>query len=403
MTLIDTGPSRAIVVPNTPMRDAATWRTSIAVPFTGQRVIVTSRLADLRAYWPGIASHGDAQHHVFQCAELLEIWLDTIGKARGVTPCFVAVLDERGSPLLLLPLCIERSRGVKVLRFIDGGVFDYNVPVLFPAFGEQNAAKFSSLWEQILRALPAFDLLHLEKMPDRILDRPNPMLLLGAGREAVSAHVRSCQVSEAGTPEPRQGRANRRKLKKLCELGSVEIVAADTAERYRAFFDAMVTHKERRFVETIVPGFAATPGKLAFYEQATQRLAGSGVVHLSALKVGDEIIASHWGLYFQNRLYQLMPGHAGEDWARYSPGRLLNNFLAAWSDERCAVMDFGIGDEPYKADYCDIDVPLYGLAVARTHIGAAHLQYQRLMEKMRATAIWQAVRPLKWKLKRAFR
>jgi CelD/BcsL family acetyltransferase involved in cellulose biosynthesis len=54
-----------------------------------------------------------------------------------------------------------------------------------------------------------------------------------------------------------------------------------------------------------------------------------------------------------------MPSHEDGEWRQYAPGRLLNEWLMEWSlDNGLKFFDFGIGDEPYKFDYCDVHVPL---------------------------------------------
>src|SRR5579872_2820370 len=96
-------------------------------------VRVTGTLAELADLWPRGTLPGAARLHAFQCAEVLQIWCETIGAARHTRPLFVAVSDEQGEAVMLLALGIERELGARVLRFLDGGVCDYTWPVLFPA------------------------------------------------------------------------------------------------------------------------------------------------------------------------------------------------------------------------------------------------------------------------------
>jgi CelD/BcsL family acetyltransferase involved in cellulose biosynthesis len=366
-------------------------------------ITVTSDLNDLANIWPRTGQMGEAHCHVFQRAELLQVWCDTVGKVRGTLPCFVAVHDTQERPLMLLPLGIERRLGVRILRFLDADVVDYNGPIVFPHTPDWDAAEFHALWQRICAALPAFDVALLQKMPHRVGDLPNPLMRLGALREPVSGH----QLSRAPTWKEQEARlphkaSTQRKGRQLAKLGAVSFEVAEQPDDGHAFLEAMIEQKARRFAETRVPGFEV-PGKLAFFREATRRLAPLGLIHLSAMKVGDAIVATHWGLLSDDRLYHLMPAYAGGAWTRYSPGRMLNDFLVQWSHERGLMVDFGIGDESYKLDYCDITVPLHGLAQPRTAAGHAYLQVLQGLERLRGTRVWQTLRPLKWMVKRALR
>jgi CelD/BcsL family acetyltransferase involved in cellulose biosynthesis len=103
--------------------------TRTSVPF---RIEVASSLEDFSAQWPTTADRGDARCYPFQCADILQVWCDTIGRANHVEPVFARIVSPEGDPLFLLPLGIEKSSGTRVLRFLDGGVSDYNAPVVYP-------------------------------------------------------------------------------------------------------------------------------------------------------------------------------------------------------------------------------------------------------------------------------
>jgi CelD/BcsL family acetyltransferase involved in cellulose biosynthesis len=325
------------------------------------RIAVSRSLRDFEAWWPRSGSPGDARCYAFQHADILDIWCDTIGEANRIKPVFVTVFGARGAPALLLPLGIQERNGVRVLRFMDGGVSDYNAPVVFPEASTWGPATAAALWAALRRALPPFDLAVLEKMPASVGDLTNPLCGL-----ATAPHLESCHVVKLEGPwesfEPghiRNRADSRRRRRKLDGLGTVRFVIATTPEQGREFAEAMMRMKRQRFIETKGYDVFTDPGYGAFYREATRRLGVDGLIQVSALLLDDKVLAAHWGYVAGDRFYYLMPAHESGDWRAYAPGRLLNEWLLKWAVESgLKYFDFGIGDEPYKFSYSDLDVPL---------------------------------------------
>jgi CelD/BcsL family acetyltransferase involved in cellulose biosynthesis len=125
------------------------------------RIEVSQSLDRFRQWWPTTGALGEARCYPFQCADVLRVWCDTIGRARDVEPVFVAAFDAYDEPLLLLPLGIYSSNGTRVLRFLDGGVSDYNAPVVFPATENIAARDIHAFWDSLQRRLDSVDLIVL--------------------------------------------------------------------------------------------------------------------------------------------------------------------------------------------------------------------------------------------------
>jgi CelD/BcsL family acetyltransferase involved in cellulose biosynthesis len=106
----------------------------------------------------------------------------------------------------------------------------------------------------------------------------------------------------------------------------------------------------------------------------SERFLASGRVHISALLVGDQIVAAHWGLVCRDRFYYLMPSYEGGEWMKFSPGRLLMEELIEWCfSQGIAEFDLGVGDEPYKAKLVDTVVPLSRVRIPMTYRGRLYL------------------------------
>lgn len=365
---------------------------------------VDIRIADdietFAAFWPTSADLGVARGHVFQCADVLRVWCETMGVARGTQPCLAAVLDPNGSPLMLLPLGIERRGRTRVLTFLDGDVSDYNAPILFPSEWTWDAGAVGLLWRKLIERLPPFDVAILDKMPAEVGGLPNPLLRLGTTPYPVSGHATALSgtwEAFSSTRLPRR-QDSRRKLRKLEKLGPVAFSAARAPDEVEAYLEAMIRQKTRRFAETRSEGFAA-PGKLDYFRAGARRLGLPGPVRLFAMTVGDVIVATHWGMVAGGRFYHMMPGYEAGAWRAFSPGKFLNDHLIGWSFEHgLEHFDFGVGDEDYKREVCDTVIPLARVVRAVTLRGRLHLAATAAKAALRRTGAWQRLRDLKWRL-----
>ncbi|GJD94472.1 hypothetical protein OCOJLMKI_1674 [Methylobacterium iners] len=367
------------------------------------RIRVSSALEAFDDHWPRRLRMREAACSIFQCAELIDIWLETVGSARRTCQLFVGVYDADGRPLVLLPLGIERHRGVRLLTFLDGTVVDYNQPILFPAAHAIDPAAWSEIWDMIVRALPDFDAAIFDRMPERVGALPNPLVPPGSVPLPVSGHVMGLAGSDADIEArlPHRKRRNRL-LRQLSGQGSIAFEVAGSVAEAEAFLQQVLTGKARQFARTRVPGFEV-PGKRAFYLAATQRLMCPETVHVSALTVGGAVVACHWGLILEGRFYLILTTYDA-DWKRFSPGAIHHEALIRWCHARgMAAFDFGVGDEAYKGDYCDTRIPLHRVEISLSRRGRIYLAVERGMAWMRSTSVWELLRPLKWIAVRAVR
>ena len=372
------------------------------------RVVIERNPAALPAFWPRTTTTTPGRYWVFQCADVIEAWCASLGMAQGIESLFVAVLDARDQPLLLLPLGIRSRGGVRQLVFLDETVSDYNAPVVFAGARDFDAATMRRVWHDIVASLPPFDVAVLEKMPDMVKDWPNPMRFLATGPSCVGAHGMTLPADWESDGKKRlpNFRDSRRRLRKLAERGAVSIETAQTAEEASAILEAMISMKRRQLLRiTGVDPFDAHPGYVDYYVEATRRLFAGGAVHLSALRLDDQILAAHWGYVLDDRFYQLMPTFLeDEEWRFYAPGRLLNEHLIEWSTRQgLAIFDFGCGDEPYKAAYCDQHWSLNEAVLPMTAIGQlwslAFNARRFAADRLREFATWNTIKAFRHRLR----
>jgi CelD/BcsL family acetyltransferase involved in cellulose biosynthesis len=364
------------------------------------RLVLTSRIDDLAQWWPRFDGSRDGACFPFQLADHLEAWLATIGKARRIRPIFAAVFDPSDHPLLFLPLGIEQRGRVSVLTFLDGGVCDYNAPVLFDASKHLTSDDVRTIWNLLHRHVPHVDVVMFEKMPDRVGDRANPWIVLADTDQRFSAHTMNLDgrwEDYAARRLPRKQDSGR-KRRKLRGVGALSFEIAEGSLRQTELLSATIRQKSEQFFKTGAGGFNPA-GKLAYYHATTELLAPKGLVRIAALTLDRVPLATVWGLFDQGRFFLQMPSHDQGQWSRYSVGRLLIEDLIQWGYGHGArVFDFGIGDEAYKLEYSDSKVTLRCATLAYSLAGKLYLARLRLLERLRSLPAWQAARALRWKI-----
>ena len=103
---------------------------------------------------------------------------------------------------------------------------------------------------------------------------------------------------------------------------------------------------------------------------------------MSVCTVGSEIVATDWGVLSHGSFHGLMQTF-DLDLQRYSPGRLLMEWVLRWSCEnKIDIYDFSIGEEDYKQDWCELVTPLHQGAVPISPLGHTMLKAGRLKRRL---------------------
>lgn len=338
--------------------------------WSAKRMLVTGDVREFGHFWPNSTRASNARCHIYQCADLIELYCEAVVPARLGEPHFVAVMNRDDEPLVLFPFTIERYLNVKVLRFIDGGLSDINAPVLFEPTRNWSSRDMLFVWDN-LRSILGFDIAMFEKIPSHVGDLHNPLASLKTSDDIYSTHALEVVNWDSSSPKRPHGRTTNRHFRRLSERGKISVELARSEEQYEIILEAMMRQKTRRYLETRGIDGLARPGYRPFLQKAGKYMSPLGPVCLFALKVDDTIIATLFGLRFNSRLYYFMPTFESGEWAAYSPSRILIDRVVEWCNANGVnLLDFGVGDEDYKLRYCNISTDLYRAEIASTVRGA---------------------------------
>jgi CelD/BcsL family acetyltransferase involved in cellulose biosynthesis len=339
-------------------------------------VSVDFDLTAISPQWRELESNGGLTP--FQTQAWLLPWYQIVAPAHGILPIFVTVRDViSGRPMMLLPLCLRRERGIVTIKFPDCGVSDYNSPLLSPNF-QPSANEFEALWNDISRALPRADLISFEKMPEFIGNRLNPMVRLTGSR--------SMRVRAWGFDLPKS-RAEydkslkytvRKRLRRNCrkfELeGPVRFVRAISEVQAREIFKVLRQQRWERCVELGRHDILSEPAFFRFYESVifdnwTKRF---GV--LSALIVGEEIAATLFALNHRGRYLILIHCFETGRWDPNSPGiAAINRAITDQIEAGATYFDLTVGNEIYKLQFGVTEHFLYSREQGLSLLGLAYV------------------------------
>jgi len=312
-----------------------------------QKIRVFASLAEAESTWRSFEER--ALLHGFQRFEWIRAWHEEVGGE--TSPYVVEVSNGDGQTLSLLPLGIRSDGGTRVLTWLGGAVSDYHGGLLAPTTSS-DVRPTDETARLPFEVLPPFDVIHFEKQPLLIGREHNPFLARSARPhlQAMATTVRD------GGPWPASAAARkdlRRRRRRLEERGPVQFVVASDVPMAEEIATVMMEQKSRQYRATGVWDVFANPAYRSFYMRMTREGVRSGLVHVSALTCGGNIIATEWSLIHRERCYGLLPSY-DLGWAAFSPGSLILQEALAWCGERgIDTYDFTIGDEEYKEQWCD--------------------------------------------------
>lgn len=306
---------------------------------------------------------------------------------------------------MLLPLGIERVRGGRALVWLGAPLADYRGPIL-ASKGADVVKTFSlTIWPMILEQLPQVDYLHLTSQPSCIGGQANPFLQLNHRELSYRAHNATLkgdwQSFYRVKRSAKSRNTERRKAKKLMAMGELSFKIATTPAMNETMLGALFDQKSTRLAAQGAADPLAIPGVQAFVRDLTKANVGEGPIQLAALLLDDRIIAVHWGAVHRERFYFLLPAIDIAETARHSPGGLLINHLIEWAfSQGLQLFDFTIGDEPYKAHWCEQIEPIYETLIpisARGQIVVAALKLDAFVRHQVRSRPWLYVLAADWR------
>lgn len=318
------------------------------------------------------------------------------------------IVDETlGEPIMLLPLVRKRARFHSTIEFLDLGVCDYAAPLVAPGV-VLSPAETAAVWSAVRSALPKSDFIHIRHLAHRVGGEPNPLAGLASARRMEMQAFGVAIDGDPATVMKRTCSASilrdlRKAGRRMADEGEVRFVVASTVEESEELFATILRQRLERFGELGRFDLLNRPEVRAFYRDASSIADPSGPVRMFGIKVGEEWIASAYGLVHDGAFHGTLLAMAGQNWRRCSPGLTIVSEIMVWArSEGLTYLDFTVGDMPYKAsfgvearDLFEIveSLTLRGRIVTDFDRGRSHLKlwtsrHPRLFETLRKGIQW---------------
>jgi CelD/BcsL family acetyltransferase involved in cellulose biosynthesis len=335
-----------------------------------------SDIEPIRSRWKAIEANGVSTP--FQSYAWVSALLESVGRSFDAELHIVIVKDRKsGEDLMLLPLVRRRAQLLRFLEIPDFSVSDYNSPIICRSI-VSDSIRVAEVWDAAMRALPASDVLYLQKIPQILSDVANPLVgLKGFRAECYSSWQLALPENLAELEQKTLSSATRRQIRRrtrqLEEAGDLRYVVPESDAERKALFDVLKQQRQSRFAALSRNNILASPAHGAFYDLILQSGFDPNVLTVHGLKVGDETIATAFGLYWQKRFYLLMSTMASGKWLELSPGIVMIwKLIAHMHAKGCRTFDFTIGDETYKRQLGATECTLSEYFRARSPIGGPY-------------------------------
>jgi CelD/BcsL family acetyltransferase involved in cellulose biosynthesis len=331
----------------------------------------------------------------FQDPRWLEAWyaaFANVDQLDHVEP-FIAIISDAatGGQAALLPLIRRLQKGLRIVEFADLALTDYNAPLLGNA-APRDAGAARGMWEDLLTALRRLpggaDLLRLHKMPVDLGGRPNPLALIDdAGPSALNGNIVTTGDDFDGYRYSLE-RTVRKELERSWRVFMREPAAAFKiiTDKMEALWilATMEVQQGARMQHLGLNFILNSETCAAFYRNLVGENLRSGYVVLSALTVGDEVVATLLGIRIGSRYVMVRISNAGDKWSNCSPGRLIiERTMAELHRDGVREFDFSIGNYAYKRRFGVARLALADITAALSWRGVRYALRDRVVHQLR--------------------
>ena len=365
------------------------------------RVSVYQTLADAEPVWRLFEDSGLSTP--YQRFEWTIDFAETIGRSERARILAVCGQDERGTPAVLLPLALHRSRVLRIATMVGGKHANYHMPLFMPGATNMQTAAVKRFLRLTAQAVGGVDVFAFTNQPLEWQRTPNPFARLGGQPSPSNGYKLELSFDGAKIIERILSGESRKKLRKkekrLSEIGPLTYAKATSSTEVAAVLEAFFAQKAMRFDGTGIDNPFADPAAVSFVRRACLDGVdkGSPPIELYSLRAGDKIIATFAGAADRRRFCGMFNSYdMSPEVSRWSPGDLLLIELIRMQCERgLATFDLGVGEARYKEMFCDSVEHLVDSFVPATLKGAV---YAGTAAASRAAKRWVKRTPWAWRL-----
>lgn len=345
------------------------------------RIVVD--MAEALALWSKVPDR--FIHGVAQTREWIATWHDNVNR-----DCLVAALFHQDQLVLAIPLEVVSKAGLRRARFPGGTHANCNFPLFaFHDCPPLTPDVFKDLLDALRKARPDIDALSLTRQQHSLNGYANPLMLLGVSENPNPELSASLEggfdaVLERGNSK-RKRKKHRQHARRYAEAGGVEIITAETPQQTSRMLEIFFAMKAQRFRRDGIEDVFADRRVRSFFHALFSDAAGQTPrrLELKALQVSGIMRAVMGKTFLGNSLTVEFAGIAEDDVSSFSPGEFLfYEDINQSCLEGLDVYSFGIGDEPYKRQWCNLQASLFDTVIGLSNKGRIYAGLYRLRNRI---------------------
>ncbi len=301
------------------------------------------------------------------------------------------VNNEKGKVIALFPLQIIKTSVIKLYKFTGGGFSEYNNPLVNNDYLHSN--RLYKIWKLIIKSLPYHDAFIIQRNPN-IINSPKHNFHLeqiGGIKTGYSYSVSTNKYTKLGDlfkdVSSRMLKDNNRYKRRLKESGELTYKVYNSEKEYNNIFKIISLSLEKKVQKMGIPFTKKIFARLNFYNDFYQYSNkevddknSNMKSHLLSINLDEKILAACWGITYKNTLYYIYPAYMDTPYSKYSPGRLLLEYLITICfDEKINRVDFTLGNESYKFKWAGKENILEEYVFSNTLIGYIYTLYRKSM------------------------
>ena len=326
-------------------------------------------LDEVKPAWDALEARSAA--HPYQRYDFARLWYETIGMSQRVKP-IVVVLECDGKAAGLFPACVLSWGATRLLTWMGGpDQIDYGDILFDPDAADVTAEEFVHESLRLIRprARTAFTY-----FPNVRLD--------GVSYPGLSAELREFKRSSApyvpltGSLESLVAGLSRRNRKNLSRSLRQMEARGSYSLRWLDRASPEVTDSVARLIALKRTRFTRAGQKTNLFKPAYAQFLHACATHdptfwVAELVCEDEVAAIGMGHVYRQRSYGTQMAFE-ERFAESSPGRVLMYLtLKHWFGSGIEAYELGWGDEPWKYEWTNLEVPL--VTFVSPHVGGQAL------------------------------
>ncbi|CAN7502325.1 GNAT family N-acetyltransferase [Phyllobacterium sp. LjRoot231] len=368
---------------------------------TSRQAKIIANPLEAKAMWSGLGE--DFLAGPAQTANWFSFWQSCVN-----ADCLIAALYEADRPVFLLPLEIVKKGPVRIAAFPGGPHANCNFPALSPG-AQISAADLNGLFEALHKARPDIDLVSLARQLGELDGKANPLMQLPSRENAnISLGItldRNFETVMSRHNSKRKKKKHRQNTRRFEDAGGYRIVTATTPVETNAMLENYFECKAMRLAKAGIKNTYEPAGTMDFFRQLFAHEVQSATrFQLKALEVAGQYRAVLGKSYARNQTFIDFIGITEDELVSASPGEFL--FFEDIQDScktDLAIYSFGIGDEPYKRSWSDIEVPSFDTEVSLTVKGRIFAGYLSARGKLvhsikKNETVWAVVKKARSRL-----